>query len=246
MACLILLSGCAGPLLNGEPQRRDINVTTASLPTVVRSDQRTDKVLACIKTNKFLSGVTFVVGPFADSTGKVNAVASGSTGNFLPQGGSSAYITDAIRKAGGTVVSTYFGQPRKAVASQYSINGIFNSLDFGSNYNLDMRVGGVGPISKNGWAQLSLTIQLDEIATNVNRQISMVQRPVRYSKIGAGISRTIGNNLVTGETYFENQERLQFEALNGPIALGVASVVLKEFPDAKHACGGLIADLVNT
>ena len=53
-----------------------------------------------------LRGVTFVVGPFADSTGKINAVAPGATGNFIPQGGSAAYITDAIAKARPAMIAT--------------------------------------------------------------------------------------------------------------------------------------------
>ena len=54
------------------------------------------------------SRTDLVVGSFADSTGKINAVAAGSTGAFVPQGGSAAYITDPIRKAGGQAVSTFW------------------------------------------------------------------------------------------------------------------------------------------
>ena len=135
-------------------------------------------------------GKTFVVGPFADSTGKINSVAVGSTGNFIPQGGSASYVTDALTKAGGQVVSTYFGAPTKAVPAQYAINGIFNSLDFGTLSQTDLRAAGIGPTVELGWAQLSLSIQLDEVATRVNRQMSMIQRPVRYTQIGA----TAGND----------------------------------------------------
>jgi hypothetical protein len=39
---------------------------------------------------------------------------------------------------------------------------------------------------------------------------------------------------------------LQFEALNGPIALGVADVIMKEFPVAAKACRGIVADLLDT
>lgn len=241
-----VLSGCATKSDVSKAERRDLNITTASLPTVIKPYTRIENTLACIKQHGFLHRVTFVVGPFADSTGKINATAAGSTGNFLPQGGSAAYITDAISKAGGRVVSTYFGKPRKAVSSQYAINGIFNSLDFGTKYKADVRVGGVGPTVTSAWAQLSLTIQLDEVSTYVNRQVSMIQRPVRYSAIGVGIGRTVGSELVTGNVNFESQERLQFEALNGPIALGVADVILKEFPHAREACGSNIEDLVNT
>ncbi|MCO5730498.1 hypothetical protein [Rhizobium sp. SSA_523] len=230
-----MLGGCAHRQDLASTDNPD-GVTTASTPKIVLPYSTTDTILDCIRDYKLIKGVTFVVGPFADSTGKVNANAAGSTGNFLPQGGSASYITEAIKRAGGEVISTYFGQPRKAIPARYAINGIFNSLDFGTTTQTDMRVGGIGPTLSKGWAQLSLTIQLDELATNVNRQISMVQRPVRYSSIGIGIGRSFGDTLVSGAATLQNQERLQFESLNGPIALGVADVILKEFPKARMFC----------
>ena len=41
------------------------------------------------------------------------------------------------------------------------------------------------------------------------------------------------------------QERLQFEALNGPIALGVIDVVTREFPQARQACRSGVEDLLS-
>jgi hypothetical protein len=248
-AVSLVLAGCATTSKTEAElgsEATDPIVTNAAAPTVVKPYRKIEDLLACINDTGALHGLTFVIGPFADSTGKVNSVAIGATGNFLPQGGSASYITDAVVKAGGRVVSTYFGQPRKAVRSEYALNGIFNSLDFGAPVEADVRVGGVGPTFKKGWAQLTLSMQLDEIATNVNRQISMIQRPVRYTQIGVGIGRTLGNTLVTGNVAFQNQERLQFEALNGPIALGVADVLLKEFPRAGDACGQLSKEMVNS
>ena len=49
---------------------------------------------------------------------------------------------------------------------------------------------------------------------------------------------------MTGLANVQNQERLQLEALNGPIALGVADVIMKEFPRAGQQCVGNIADLL--
>lgn len=214
------------------------------MPSAVEPYPRIEETLQCIRHSGVLHGLTFVVGPFADSTGKINAVAAGSTGNFVPQGGSASYVTDAIAKAGGRVVSTYFGPPTKAVPAQYALNGIFNSLDFGSPVQADVRIAGIGPTLAKGWAQLSLTIQLDEVATRVNRQMSMIQRPVRYTQAGVGVGRDFSGTLLTGNVAFQNQERLQLEALNGPIALGVADVIMKEFPEAYDRCGGIVADLL--
>ncbi len=74
----------------------------------------------------------------------------------------------------------------------------------------------------------------------------MIQRPVRYKQIGLGIGRVFDSTLVTGNIAFQNQERLQFEALNGPIALGVADVLMKEFPRAASACRMHVSDLLET
>jgi hypothetical protein len=242
---VLILSGCANDL-GGTDEKGFVPVTQAPLPSVVQPSPRIDQALYCIRQTGVLRNRTFVVGAFADSTGKLNAVAPGSTGNFIPQGGSASYITDALTKAGARVVSTYFGQPTEKVPAQYAINGIFNSLDFGAPFAADVRVNGIGPTAATGWAQLSLTIQLDEVATRVNRQMSMIQRPVRYAQLGVGVGKTFGTTLVTGSVVFQDQERLQFEALNGPIALGVVDVVMKEFSRARSRCGGIVTDLLTT
>jgi hypothetical protein len=232
--------------LGGPDKKGFVPVTKAAMPSVVQPYPRIEETLRCIRHTGVLHGKTFVVGPFADSTGKINSVALGATGNFIPQGGSAAYITDALAKAGGRVVSTYFGTPAKSVPAQYAINGIFNSLDFGNPVQADVRIAGIGPTAGVGFAQLSLSIQLDEVATRLNRQMSMIQRPVRYSQLGVGSGRDFGGTLVTGNLALQNQERLQLEALNGPIALGVADVVMREFPRARHECRGIVADLLDT
>lgn len=223
----------------------NVPVTAAALPSKVHGYKRIEKTLKCIRTTGVLSKRTFVVGAFADSTGKINAVAPGGTGNFVPQGGSASYMTDALSKAGARVVSTYFGPPEKKTMAHYAINGIFNSLDFGTPLSADFRISGIGPTAGLGWAQLSLSIQLDEASTRINRQISMIQRPVKFTQIGIGVGRVFGRTLLTGNAVIQNQQRLQLEALNGPIALGVADVVMKEFPRAGKRCRQIVADLLN-
>lgn len=241
------LAGCQTMIAQsyGDGISPDVPVSQSRLPSVVQPYPRIEGALACISGTGTLQGKTFVVGAFADSTGKINAVATGATGAFVPQGGSAAYITDAIAKAGGRVISTYFGAPAIQAPAQYMVNGIFNSLDFGVAYYADVRVAGIGPQVQMGWAQLSLAIQLDEAGTRLNRQMSMIQRPVRYTQLGLTSGRAFGDTLVTGNAGVQSQERLQFEALNGPIALGVIDVLMKEFPQAKAACGALVADLLS-
>lgn len=237
LAGVATLAGCADPVVVDETGRSDVVVSKAAPPSAVVRYAQADQVLACIRDTGRLRNTTFSVGSFADSTGKINAVAIGATGNFLPQGGSAAFVTDALRRAGAQVVSTYFGPPKRQVNAQYAVNGIFNSLDFGRPLNVDARVRGVGPIITTGWAQLSLTIQLDRADTRLNRQMSIIQRPVRYQNFGIGVARTFGTSLVTGDAEFQSQERLQLEALNGPIALGVADVLMREFPALRERCG---------
>lgn len=247
-ATALSLAGCAGGLdsyFQTSDEKGTTPVTEAPLPSVVKPYPRIEQTLACIRDTGALHNYTFVVGPFADSTGKINAVAPGSTGNYIPQGGSASYITDAIVKSGGRVVSTYFGAPPLGPPAQYVINGIFNSLDFGETAAMDARVSGLGPTGRVGWAQLSLTIQLDAAGTRLNRQMSMIQRPVRYTSLGLGSGRIYDSTLVTGNVMIQNQERLQFEAINGPIALGVADTLMKEFPTTR-GCKRYVADLLES
>jgi len=244
LAGMAALQGCSSLPFYDPDARAEIPVTTSALPTKVRPYPQIDEALQCIARTRVLSGVTFQVGAFADSTGKINQVAVGATGNFMPQAGSATYVTDAIRRAGGNVVSMYFGQPRSMVPARYAINGIFNSLDFSQPVAADVRIAGLGPTASLGFAQLSLSIQLDLASSRINRQMSMVQRPVRYSQVGVGSGRDFGGTLLTGNLAVQNQERLQLEALNGPIALGVVDVLMKEFPSAGRACGQIVKELL--
>lgn len=239
----VLASGCS--IGSQAPHGERLGLARqAELPRKVQPYPQIEETLRCIGSTGVLRYQTFVVGAFADSTGKINQVATGATGAFVPQGGSASYITDAIRTAGGQVVSTYFGPPKRAVRAQYAINGIFNSLDFGQQLGADVRISGIGPIGATGFAQLSLSIQLDRADTRLNRQMSLIQRPVRFTQLGVGVGREFGHTLVTGTAFVASQERLQLEALNGPIALGVADVLMKEFPILRALCGQMVADLL--
>lgn len=243
-AMTTVLAGCEA-LENPSATRSNMPpVSSSPLPSVLPRYGEIEQALSCMRESRRLNNVTFQVGSFADSTGKINSVAEGATGNFLPQGGSAAFITDALARAGARVVSTYFGPPERQVPADYAINGIFNSLDFGRTASVDLRAAGVGPVIATGWAQLSLTIQLDQASTRLNQQMSMIQRPVRYQQYGFGVGRQIDNTLVTGAASIGNQERLQLEALNGPIALGVIDVVTREFPELRESCTAGIGDLL--
>lgn len=240
----VALTACADPVVQDGAGSAVPRVSAAPMPSTLPRYTQIEEALSCIRSTGQLRNVTFSVGSFADSTGKINTAAQGATGNFLPQGGSAAFVTDALRRAGGRVVSTYFGPPATPIPTDYAINGIFNSLDFGQASRVDMRVSGIGPVIATGWAQLSLTIQLDQSSTRLNQQMSMIQRPVRYQQYGFGVGRDVGGRLVTGIGGFEGQERLQMEALNGPIALGVIDVLTQEFPVLRERCIGSVEGLL--
>lgn len=238
------LGACTDPVVFDESGSATPRVSAAPMPSTLPRYTQLEEALACIRETGQLRNVTFSVGSFADSTGKINTAAQGATGNFLPQGGSAAFVTDALRRAGARVVSTYFGPPATPIPTDFAINGIFNSLDFGQASRVDVRVSGIGPVIATGWAQLSLTIQLDESSTRLNRQMSMIQRPVRYQQYGFGVGRDVSGTLVTGFGNVEGQERLQMEALNGPIALGVIDVLTQEFLTLRERCIGSVEGLL--
>lgn len=227
----LLAAGCQ----HATPQGlAPLTATIAEPPTVVEPSDDVAGALRCIRETGVLAGKTIAVGPWVDATGKINAVAPGGTGNFLPQAGSATFVTATLKEAGANVLVAYFGAAERKVHADYIVNGLFSTLDFGTTSSADLRVIGVGPVGQTGWAQLTLTVQMDVAATRINRQISSVQRPVRYTQVGAGIGRTFGDYLLTGAVSVSDQQRLQFEAVNGPIALAVIDVLTKEFPAASH------------
>ena len=211
--------------------------TSADAPKLVEVDPATDKVLTCIRNSGQLRDVVIGVGPWVDSTGKGNSVANGATGLFLPQAGTASFVTDTLRRMGAKPLVMYFGAAEKRVKARFVINGIFNALDFGSGIDVDVRIFGIGPTAQAGWAQLTMTVQMDEAATRLNRQTAVVSRAVRFSQLGATSGKTFGAALVTGGVQVQDQQRLQFESINGPIAAGVIEVASREFPDLAKCSG---------
>jgi hypothetical protein len=156
---------------------------------------------------------------------------------FLPQAGTASFVTDTLRRMGAKPLVMYFGAAEKRVKARFVINGIFNALDFGSGLDMDVRVFGIGPTAQSGWAQLTLTVQMDEAATRLNRQTAVLARAVRFNQVGATAGKTFGAALVTGGVQVQDQQRLQFESINGPIAAGVIEVVSREFPELAKCRG---------
>ncbi|PIZ31368.1 MAG: hypothetical protein COY40_02300 [Alphaproteobacteria bacterium CG_4_10_14_0_8_um_filter_53_9] len=251
-----VLAGCASQAQTFSPSARGPSVTRAEMPSKVEGYAEVKSVLACIRNSGALKNTTIAIGVFTDSTDKGNASAPGSTGGYLPKGGSSIVLAQALKETGAKVVDLYensteanarqmLGAKPAKVNIDFMMNGIFTSLDFGSTLNADVRVAGLGPTATTGYAQLTLGTQLVQQGTKVIKQISIVERTVRFTSIGAGTGKVFGNTLVTGNASVTNQERLQFEALNGPIALAAADALVNEFPTAKQACGDQVAALLH-
>jgi hypothetical protein len=232
VALVCALTGCT-PTTNPEAYE-PLTATPARPPVVVKPASGIDTALKCMRDTGALKSKVFSVGPWVDSTGKINAVANGATGAFLPQAGTATFVTQTIKQAGGKVLVLYFGPAPAKVPADYVVNGIFNSLDFGGGLGSDVQVAGIGPLNYSGWAQLTLSIQLDAAATRLNRQMSVMTRTVRYNQVGVSVGKVWGPTLVTGTVAVTDQQRLQFEAINGPIALGVIDVLAKEFPALTH------------
>ena len=70
--------------------------------------------------------------------------------------------------------------------------------------------------------------------------------PVADYFAGVSVGRVWGRTLVTGIASLSHQERLQFEAINGPIALAVIDVLLKEFPAVAHCRKYLVSPIVES
>ena len=233
-----------GALSGGCAATGPMGLETGSLadkPRRVEPDAAITTALQCIRATGVLRHVVIGVGPWVDSTGKGNSVANGATGAFLPQAGTASFVTDTLRQMGASPLVMYFGAAERKVPARFVINGIFNSLDFGSVVDADLRVAGVGPTAQTGWAQLTLTIQMDAAATRLNKQTAVLVRSVRYSQFGASVGAVWGRDLVSGGVQVHDQQKLQFEAVNGPIATGVIDVVTREYPQLSKCRGALLA-----
>jgi hypothetical protein len=228
-AAMFSISAAGCTLMTNPEALEPLTATPARLPVKVTPSASIEGVLACMKETGALRDKVFAVGPWVDSTGKINAVATGATGAFLPQAGTATFVTDTIKNAGGRVLVTYFGPASQKVHADYVVNGIFNSLDFGGIGGTDLQIAGIGPLAQSGWAQLTMSIQLDVAATRLNRQMTVMTRTLRFNQLGLSVGKIWGTTLVTGSAVITDQQRLQFEAVNGPIALGVIDVLMKEF-----------------
>jgi hypothetical protein len=278
-ALAVMLGGCAGSGFNHSLSPRDsghkmadgMPVTRAALPKEVEQYAAVESALQCVANTGELRGLNVAVGQWIDDTGK-KTIGPGGTSDLLPSAWS--ILLESYSKMGATTlditpvgrgiednVRSVLGQapdvktvlpPR---ARLLIAGGTWRSLDLNQTVAADMRVAGWGPTGNYSQAQLTMMTSLTVPGQRAVVAIQGLQRTVKYTSLGVGVGAVTGNTLVTGNVTVSNQERLQFEALNGPVALAAASNVVNArypyprdhlymFPRAHAACGAYIASII--
>ena len=219
--------------------------------------------LACIRASGALRGTRIAVAIHADGTGKSNHAAEGSTGNFLPQGTSAVWASEAVLLAGGQAYNYYelnteramraFGNEAtlKALAAMqedaladYVVSTSFTALDFVGGFDMDVRVDGMGPRMVKRGVAIEGAAEVYEPGSRKTLYMSSIRRRVRFKEVAFGLSRFFGGGqgiLVTGGVAHSDQQRLQ-EATRDVIALAVADV-LSRFPRVPASCWGEVEAL---
>ncbi len=259
--------GLVGCTASGKGSSKDPNVpvTTPYLPTMSSMAAPIADALACVKQSRALDRINVGVAIHADGTGKQNSTADGATGDFLPQGTTAVYASQAVMMAGANAYNYYELNTERAMRTfasadggqklltekedkslpQYILSTSFTALDFVGGPEFDIRVAGVGPHFLTRGAVVEATAEIYRPGTRAIQEISAVHRLVKYREIGAGVGTYIRNNLVTGGIVFSDQQRLQ-EATRDMVALSVADVLtrLKPVPSScrKQVVGLLLGN----
>lgn len=233
-----------------------IPVTQAVPPRASGPSAAISQALACIRRSNALRGTRIAIAIHADGTGKINAIAEGSTGNFLPQGTTAVFASQAVLLAGAQPHNYYelnteramrgfaSGDAQKLLADQqdaalpsYVISTSFTALDFIGGPEVDVRVAGIGPRYVRRGAALEAVAEVYQPGNRRIIRMSSVQRYVDFREIGLGVSKFVGDGagtLVTGAAQYTDQQRLQ-EATRDVVALTVADV-LSQFPGVPSRC----------
>lgn len=221
--------------------------------------------LACIRDSKVLRGVRIAVAIHADGTGKYNHIAEGSTGNFLPQGTTAVFASQAILLGGARPYNYYelnteramrafanadaqkgLADKQEKVLPHYVLSTSFTLLDFIGGPEVDVRVAGVGPRYFGRGAALEAVAELYQPGTRSTLRMSSIQRYVAFREAGFSVSRFFGpgtGTLVTGAAQYADQQRLQ-EATRDVVALAVTDV-LSRFPRVPAECRAQVVMLLS-
>jgi hypothetical protein len=242
------------------------NVTKAVPPRSSAPDPRIVAALACIRESGALRNTKIAVAIHADGTGKYNHIADGATGNYLPQGTTAVFASDAVLLAGARAYNYYElnteramrafagADEQKALADQqdatlphYVLSTSFTALDFLGGADIDVQVAGVGPYWTNRGATVEAVAEIYEPGSRAIIKMSSIQRFVAFRQGGATVGKFFGPSsnptLVTGGALYSDQQRLQ-EATRDVVALSVADV-LSQFRRVPRNCRAEVDGLLD-
>jgi hypothetical protein len=251
VACICFLSQLVGCSFVGWDSYNEVSVAIPPIASATGAPIRA--ALNCIRSSGVLRNTRIAIAIHADGTGKYNHIAEGSTGNYLPQGTTAVWASEAVLLAGGQAFNYYelnteramrafLSNEAQAVLSarqqttlpDYVLSTSFPALDFIGGPDLDIRIAGVGPRFTGRGASIEAVAELYRPGTRTILQVSSIQRYVAFRELGFSISRLVGGLLVTGGGDYQDQQRLQ-EATRDVIALAVANV-LSKFPKVPQSC----------
>jgi hypothetical protein len=222
-------------------------------------------VLSCIRDSGALRNRRIAVAIHADGTGKYNHIGEGSTGNYLPQGTTAVYASEAVLAAGGQAFNYYelnteramrafagadeqqlLASKQDAVLPNYVLSTSFTALDFMGGPDVDLQVAGIGPSLTGRGASLEAVAELYQPGSRKILKTSSVQRYIAFVQAGMTVAKYFGSTsptLVTGSVLYADQQRLQ-EGTRDAVALSVADV-LSQFPRVPETCRGEVENLLS-
>ena len=239
------------------------NLATKAIPPRASSaSPQIVSALACIRDSGALRNTRVAVAIHADGTGKYNHIADGATGNYLPQGTTAVYASEAVLLAGGRAFNYYelnteramrafagadeqklLSDKQDATLPNYVLSTSFTALDFMGGPDVDVQVAGLGPTFSGRGASLESVAEIYQPGNRAILKMSSIQRYIAFRQAGFTANKFFGGTLVTGGASYADQQRLQ-EATRDVVALSVADV-LSQFRRVPPVCRAEVESLLN-
>ncbi len=256
---LLLALGLAGCSARGWDSYN--HATVALPPRASGPSAQIQDALACIRDSGALRGTRIAVAIHADGTGKYNHIADGATGNYLPQGTTAVYASEAVLLAGGRAYNYYelnteramrafagaeeqkvLSDKQDATLPNFVLSTSFTALDFIGGPDVDIQAAGVGPILSGRGASLEAVAEIYQPGNRAILKMSSINRYVAFRQAGFTIAKWVGKTLVSGGATYADQQRLQ-EATRDVVALSVADV-LSQFRRVPPVCRAQVMALL--
>jgi hypothetical protein len=240
------------------------NVSRALPPRASAPSAPIVAALSCIKDSGALRNTKIAVAIHADGTGKYNHIADGATGNYLPQGTTATYASDAVLMAGARAYNYYelnteramrafagadeqklLSDKQDATLPNYILSTSFTALDFIGGPDIDVQIAGIGPYWTGRGASVEAVAEIYQPGNRAILKMSSIQRYVAFRQGGVTVNKFFGSGsgtLVTGGALYSDQQRLQ-EATRDVVALSVADV-LSRFRHVPTDCRVMVEALL--